>query len=291
MGLIYFQGLNCYSSSIINAAIFNGVDYRSAFSNLWSETYFTYDQVHHIFLSTRMSANLEELGIRQKFLNCCSVEAVKRNLSQLSIEQWLVVGMDAFYIPWTPFFNILHSYHYFIAQKRKSTTFFCYDPTYDIKDLTLNEEYMISHITDICQINKYPGKQLHRSVLQETREILYSHPITRDKLISQIEECTCDNRKRGELLAKYIDALINNRYLYVHYLNNLSACSSKYNLYFSEDFFHRWLTVKYGLFKSSLRQNNQDIINEICECIVTLFYEEMNAATKIGDKEYEEILR
>ncbi|GLC80312.1 hypothetical protein [Lacrimispora brassicae] len=282
MSLIYFQGLNCYSSSLLNAAVFTGADYRNVFANLWSETDFTYDQIHHLYLSRRMPANLETLGVKLEFLNCCSSKEVEKGLSLLSHGQWMVAGMDAFFIPWTPYYQELHSFHYFIAQKAKKGGFSCFDPTYDRKDIEITHEDMISHAFDICRIYKTAAKQSHISSRREAQEILYSHPITQENLLAQIRECAYGKQKNGELLAKYIDALINNCYLYVHYLQNMPLYREKCDQYFSKEFFLKWTTVKYGLYKASIRQNNQEIIQEVCGHFRELIEEEMDIAHKIG---------
>lgn len=282
MSLIYFQGLNCYSSSILNAAVFTGVDYRNAFANLWSETDFTYDQIHHLYLSRRMPVNLEALGVKLEFLNCCSSEEVEKNLSRLSHGQWLVAGMDAFFIPWTPYFQTLHSFHYFIARKEKEGVFSCFDPTYDRKDMEITEKDMIFHAFDICWIDKTAEQQSDMSIQREAQEILHSHPGTQENLLAQIRECAYGKQKNGELLAKYIDALINNRYLYLHYLQNMPLYKGKYDQYFSKEFFLKWTAVKYGLYKASIRLNNQELIQEACGHFQELIEEEMDIARKIG---------
>ncbi len=281
MSLIYFQGLNCYSSSILNAAAFTGVDYRNVFVNLWSETDFTYDQIHHLYLSRRIPVNLEVLGVKLEFLNCCSLKEVEKNLSQLSDGQWLVIGMDAFFIPWTPYYQTLHSFHYFIARKEKKDGFSCFDPTYDRKNLEIAREDMISHAVDICRVYKTSEKRSHISSRQEAQEILYSHPKMQESLLVQIRECAYGKHKNGELLAKYIDALINNRYLYFHYLQNMPLYRGKYDQYFPKEFFLKWTTVKYGLYKASIRQNNQELIQEVCGHFRELIGEEMDIARKL----------
>ena len=281
MNLIYFQGLNCYSSSMINAAVFIGVDYRNAFADLWSETDFTYDQIHHLYLSRRMPANLEALGVSQKFLNCCSKQEMEKNISRLTAGEWNVVEMDAFFIPWVPYYHTLHSFHYFIARKEKNGVFSCFDPTYDKKDIELTDEDMISHASDICQIHKIKEKQFRMEIRREAQEILYTHQKTQKNLLEQIWECAYGKPKNGELLARYIDALINNRYLYLHYLQNMPLSSDKYDGYFNKEYFLKWTAVKHGLYKASIRQNNREIIREVCGHFQELIQEEMDIARKI----------
>lgn len=118
-------------------------------------------------------------------------------------------------------------------------------------------------------------------ILSEAQEILHSHPRTQESLLAQIRECAYGKQKNGELLAKYIDALINNRYLYLHYLQNTPMYRGKYDLHFPKEFFLKWTTVKYGLYKASIRLNNQELIQEACGHFQELI-EEMNIARKMG---------
>lgn len=278
MNLIHFQGLNCYTSSMLNAAVFIGVDYRYALADLWSETDLTYDQIHHLYLSRRMPANLENLGVSLKLLNCCSKQEMEKNISSLAIGQYHVVEMDAFYIPWVPYYHTLHSFHYFIARKEENCFFSCFDPTYDKTYMEFTEEDMIAHVSDICQIQKAAEKQFCMGIRQEAREILYTHQKTQENLLRQIRECAYGKQKNGELLAKYIDALINNRYLYLHYLQNMPLFKERFERYFHKEYFLKWTAVKHGLYKASFRQNNQELIREVCGHFQELIQEEMDIA-------------
>ena len=282
MGLIFFQGLNCYSSSMINAAAFTGIANREAFADLWSETDFTYDQIHHLFLSRRLPRNLELLGARMEFLNCCSREEREKNISALPLGQCLVAGMDAFFISWVPFYQTLHSLHYFIARKERKNVFSCYDPTYDKQNLEITEEHMVSYASDIYQIHKSAEKPFHVEIRQEAQRILDTHYGTQEKLLAQIMECTYEKYKNGELLAKYIDAFINNRYLYLHYLQTMPLPGERYNQYFHREFFQKWTAVKHGLYKASMSRDNQALIKNVCEHLKELITEEMNIAREIS---------
>lgn len=281
MSLIFFQGLNCYSASIINAAVFTGVDYRNVFSNLWSETDFTYDQVNHLYLSRRLPKNLESMGVSMEFLNCCSKADIKENLSVLPIGQWVIAGMDAFFIPWVPFYQTLHNLHYFIARKEDKSSFSCFDPTYDKQNLEIKEEQLISYASDICLIHKSSEKSLHTEMRQEAQQILDTHPETQKNLLSQIMECAHGKQKNGELLARYIDALINNRYLYLHYLQNMPLSEGKYHQYFHREYFQKWAAVKHGLYKASMSKDNQVLIGEVCGHFNELIKEEVRIASEM----------
>lgn len=283
MSLIFFQGLNCYSSSMINVAAFTGIAYRHAFSNLWSETDFTYDQIHHMYLSRRLPQNLEFLGARMEFLNCCSREERKENISALPRGQYLVAGMDAFFISWVPFYQTLHSNHFFIARKESKDIFSCFDPTYDKQNLAITEELMVSYAFDLYRIHKSAKKPFHMDIRQEALRIVDTHPGTQEKLLAQIMECTYEKHKNGELLAKYIDAFINNRYLYLHYLQTMPLSGERYDHYFHREFFQKWTAVKHGLYKASMSKDNQALIMKVCELFKELIREEMNIAREIAE--------
>lgn len=258
-----------------------GVDYRRVFENLWSETDFTYDQLHHLYLSQRLPCNLKDLGIKENFLNCCSPSEVEKGLSALSPAQWIVTGMDAYFIPWTPYYQLLHSSHYFIARQKECGFFTCFDPTYDMEHMQITVEYMIAHGDDICALSYTPLKHPQWSIRQESEEILRSHFRTREILLNQIQECACGKQKNAELLARYAEALINNRYLYLHYLQNFPRSEKNCAQYFSKEFFQKWTMVKHGLYKAYIRQNNQEIVQEVSRLFIELMDEEMGIAKKL----------
>lgn len=282
MSLIYFRGLNCYTASLLNAASFMGADYRSALENLWSEKNFTYDQLHHRYLSQRLPCNLEILGIKETFLNCRSVFETEKSLSELSDSQWFVVGMDAFFIPWTPYYRILHSSHYFIARQKNNDIFVCFDPTYNSENLEITREQMISHADDICALSRIPSKYSERSIVRESESILASHPQTREILLNQIKESVCKNQNSAGLLAQYTEALINNRYLYLWYLQNFAGFEKISEHCFPKEFFKKWAAVNHGLFKAHVRQkNNGNLIQQVSLLVTELIDEEQRTALKL----------
>ncbi|SHK05299.1 hypothetical protein [Propionispora hippei] len=283
MSLIFFQGLNCYSSCLVNAAVFTGADYREVFADLWSETDFTYDQVHRLYLSQRLPKNLASMEVSMRFINCCSGWEIKEKVVGMPMGQLLIVGMDAFFIPWVPFYQTMHSFHYFIARKENEMLFSCFDPTYDKQNLEITEEHLIAYASDICRIDKSVKKTFSVDIRQEAQKILETHPETQEKLLAQIMECSHGKQKNGELLAKYIDALSNNRYLYLHYLQTMPLPGEQCDQCFHKEFFRKWAAVKHGLFKASLNMDNQFLICEVCEYFKELIAEEMSIARKLHD--------
>lgn len=281
MNLINFQGLNCYYNCILNNSIFLGINYQLSFATLWSETDFTYDQINNAYSTKRMFLNLESLGAKLEFSNCSSSKDAKTSLSLFKAGARIIIGMDAFHIPWTPYYQLLHSSHYFIAQKISESSFICFDPTYNKKNLPISFENIILNAFDICHIYRVPKKPLNFEIIQEAKEIIYKHPKTQTELLIKINECTWQKRKNADLLIKYIDAMINNRYLYKHYIENLSSSNHDIQQLFNKDFFLQWKAIKNGLYKASLIKDNKGLLNNISNQLNTLINMEIIIAEKI----------
>ena len=49
---------------------------------------------------------------------------------------YIIIGMDACFIPWSPLYKLLHGPHYFIVQKGDAELHDCFDPTYGISGQT-----------------------------------------------------------------------------------------------------------------------------------------------------------
>lgn len=282
MKLIHFQGLNCYFGCVISISAFFGLNYEDLFATLWSETDFTYDHHNHVYSTKRISANLEAMGAKLKDLSCTSEKELEEGLSLCPEGEFIIVGMDAFYIPWSPIYSALRDNHYFFAQREKANSFICFDPTYDKKYMNIMRDDIISHAYDIRLVEKAAQKPLQTGVLQEAQEIICNHPQLKEKLLFEINECAHDEKRRNAgLLAKYIAALINNRYLFKHYLQNSPAGSDKYQQFFDKNLFSQWEAVKNGLYKTSLIKNNESVISEVCKAFSILIDEEIAIAKQI----------
>lgn len=284
MKLIHFRGLNCYYNSIINVAAFWGVDYHSSFSALWSETDFTYEPIYGIYLTKRMFKNLKILGAGFEVLKSSSQKEKEESLSLFQTGEWLIVGMDSFHIPWTPYYQILHGSHYFIIQKENNNSLLCFDPTYDKKYIKIMLADIIPDIFDICHIYKIENRTLDIEIIQEIQEVINTNPKTREKLFKEINGCTNENQKNAGTLAKYIDAMINNRHIYQYYLQNFSSASLSNLKWFDNDFFLQWTAVKNGLYKASLVKDNESIIHELGKQVKNLMNTEIIIAEKMIGK-------
>lgn len=260
-----------------------GIDYHNLFADLWSETDFTYDQINRLYLSRRMPRNLESMGVGMDFINCHSCQERQKALLALPNGQWLIIGMDAFFIPWVPFYQTFHHLHYFIAKKESHELFYCFDPTYDKPDLTLTHEHIVSYTTDACVFHKSSVVPFSTDISTDAKRILENHPQTQKEIIAQILACAHGNHKNTELLAKYMTALINNRYLYLHYLEKMLPKQADNCIpYFSKEYFRKWHAAKHGLYKASIiGKNIHALIQEVCAHIKDLMQQEIQIAKNI----------
>lgn len=247
---------------------------------LWSETDFTYDPICHIYLTQRMFTALEALGARLENLNCSPKEKTNESLALFQPGEWIIVGMDAFYIPQNQYYQTLHSFHYFLVHNAHADLLYYFDPTYNQKQVKILREDIIVYAFDICRICKVAAKPLHIGPVEEAREVMRAHPKTKEKLLEQISGCTCGKQKNAGLLAAYVDALISNRYLYRHYLESLPPAPNWRQHCFTDDFLPRWTAVKNGLYKASLIKNNESLIDELCKQFNDLFDAEIDMAEK-----------
>jgi len=278
---IHFQGLNCYHDCVISNANYWGLNYPDSFATLWSETEFEYDPYHEIYLTKRMIANLEALGAKIEKWPCRSQEDTDKNISLFHEGVFIIVGIDAFYIPWNQFYQTFHGPHYFIVQNAKTENLFCIDPTYGKKNEQIARREIIAHTYEICRLSRVVQKPLQIEAIHEAREIVRVHPNTRQALLSHIHGCVNGEQESTVLLAKYIDALIHNRYLYRFFLENQPLPCDENHLFLNSDFFLKWKAVKYGLYKAAISRSNESIINDVCDHFNHLIDEEIAMAEKI----------
>ena len=281
MNPIHFQGMNCYHDCVISIANYFGLNYPASFATLWSETEFDYDPYHETYLTKRMIANLEVLGGKIEKWACHSQEDTDRNISLFHEGAFIIVGIDAFYIPWNQLYHTFHGPHYFIVRNAETDKFFCVDPTYGKKSEQIARREIIAHTYEIVYLNRVAKKPLQIEAIQEAREIVRIHPNTRQTLLSHIHGCINGERENIILLAKYIDAMIQNRYLYRFFLENQPMPCDENHLFLNSDFFLKWKAVKNGLYKASVSKRNERIINDVCDHFNHLIDEEIAMAEKI----------
>lgn len=115
MNLIHFHGLNCYHDCMITLAGNFGLNYEYAFSHLWSESDFRYDPICSVFLTRKLPEMLEKMGMKLK-QPCVSQKEKDSEWSNTINGKFVIIGMDAFLIPWNPLYQIQHGPHYFITK-------------------------------------------------------------------------------------------------------------------------------------------------------------------------------
>ena len=283
MDLINFAGLNCYHGCIINAAKFLGIDYLFAFSNLWSETDFYYDEKFEMFLTRRLLQNLDKIGLKLQNMPCNAHERAMVSFNSLESGSWVIGGMDAFYMPWNQYFQTLKGYHYFLGKKETKNLLTVFDPTYNQKNIKIHPDKLLPYITDfVCVKLHEPQKNKHQtskySMFNELNEVITSIMLLKKNMKKKIYDCTGQKRENANRLAAYTNALITNRYIYRHYLQNISIDSDILINLFDVKFFQEWTAVKNGLYKASFIHENSDLLRQIAEKFCALCDKEIALA-------------
>lgn len=281
MESIFFGGLNCYLSCIINTASFLGVNYHAALSTLWSETDFTYDKKNNRYNTKRLISNLETLGAKTETISLTCQREAEMNLSQIAIGEWVILGIDAFHISFNQFYHTLHCIHYFMAQKESNTLYSYFDPFCDVKDKKIEHKELIPYVFAILKMHKGTTAVLDTSLVTEASEIKRILPNVQIALLDKIDECTSEKKKEAGAIAAYVDTLLNNRYLYSNYLSHDPNTKVTHPLFYEENYFKQWIGVKNGLYKASLVNDNEKLMSELRKSICDLCYKEIDMAEKI----------
>lgn len=281
MELINFLGLNCYHNCIVTIAHHLGYDYSCAFCNLWSETEFRYEEYRKVFLSQRLIENLSQMGLRLDMRLCFSPEEAEISFAATDDGAPVIVGMDAFYIPWNPFFGVFHGPHYFIAEKNNTGELFCVDPTYDRQSERISQESICAHAFDISHMRAVEKGAHETGITAEAERILRTHDDTREELLLRVENCVHERKSEVLLLAKHVDAMISNRYLFKHYLGEKQRLSDERKAMFDRELFKGWTAVKNGLYKASIKEARQSILGEVERCLNQVIDKELAIAEEL----------
>lgn len=277
MKLINFPGLNCYTNGIVSIINDLGLDYSTVFSSLWSETDFYYQPSREVYLSKRFPDTLPVLGLKFIMQLCESPEVTDERLSELCEGELIILGMDAFYVPWSQFFNTFHGPHFFIARYTNCDNILCYDPTFRKTDVSLTRDDIVSHAYDVSRIISVEKMPSQADALYDANEVLRTHPDTRGMVLSEIDRAENDEPSSTVLLAKYADALMNNRYLYKHYLEKLPPPYDEKHIHLTKDILSKWGALKTSLYKVAITRNN-GMFNEVRKLFCELVDDEMRAA-------------
>lgn len=251
--LTTFKGLNCYNNSVISIINTKNINFNSCFYNLWSENNFNYQHSGTHYASKKLFKNLEELGVFVEIIKCnkknteCILKTIPKN-------QYFIIGMDSFYIPWNDIYQFRHDQHYFIAKKSSKHNYMVYDATYDKTNLVISYEEIIKHAFEIEKIHFKPtnSKELTVNLNQELKKIKKSTLQLEMKLINKIDNATNKNNILYKKLVRYVDALINNRYMFKKYINQTFNNEMVNREFMTDGYFLTWMAVKNGIIKMSV---------------------------------------
>jgi len=283
MNLIYYRGLNCHLASIINITAALGLDYQNAFSTLWSETDFNYDQRYHMYLSKQVFTNLKSLGAEIKKFDCDFPDAVQNRLSAADVNELLSIGMDSFYIPWSPVYQHFHESHYFFVEKGHDDTFFCSDPVYEKQNLIMNTDHIAQYAFEIARICIKGERTLIPDPVCEAGRIRNSHPVLIDNIMTEITNYTTSGEEKLNLLIRLISAMINNRYLFREYLRLSYGRVMTHPGIFDEAFFRNWEAVKCGLYKLLIIKDKASVISQVEDLFLRVMETEIMIAEQLPE--------
>lgn len=262
-----------------------GVNYTLAFSRLWSEGKLHYAPVCRVFLSQRLQETLENMGMKLSTSRITKKER-ETGWADTLAGNYVIVGMDAYLIPWCPIYQLLHGPHYFIVKKGRAELQDCFDPTYGIIGKNLAAQDLISNAYDLITVKidtsaLLPADNISSPLLAQSQEVLAAHPETLHYFFEQAGIWMNGTEKNALLPAKYIDGLLNGRYLYKHFLEGQGAVKEKAAMFFSRQYYDQWLAVKHGFYKAALARQDSAAFHEACRLLTDLFEQEMELARQL----------
>lgn len=288
MQLVNLQGLNCYHNCIISIANHFQVDYAASFANLWSEYDFRFDPHRQVYLTRRMITDLEYLGAKLEKLPCDSETETRGSYKQICENEFFIVGMDAFYIPWNQFYQTFHGPHYFFALSKKAETLCCFDPTYYKQEQQILCDDILRHAFDISCVHRVEKSMLNENhtvnYLADAGRILDTLPTQCRQFLVQLENSREQGQEYTQKLAKHVDTMLSNRHLFRYYLQQCQVPSERIRLYMESDFLMRWYAVKNGLYKASLGISKPELFDEIRKQFQSLVEEELKMAEQMAMK-------
>ncbi|WP_101698547.1 hypothetical protein [Clostridium minihomine] len=278
MNLISAKGLNCYYSCIASIADYFGIDYRTACGTLWSENELIYNKKHQMYAPTRFIKNLEILGVKLICLNADSCQKSADSIAAIGPAPDIVlVGTDAFHLPWSVVYQLRHRLHYFFGLKADCNRLICFDPLYQAKYVSLPYEYIAEHAFDILCVQKSNPQPLTIDVPREAEAILRQHPFLLADLMEQIQSLKDKSAEDGVMLAKYTETLRDNRLMFQEFLKTQVPFEEEASL-FTHALFAKWTAVKNGLYKMAITSNHSETAPSVCELLKELIAEETSIA-------------
>lgn len=286
MKLIHVEALNCYHDCVITMAAAFGLDYIQSFSGLWSEGGLRYDPICRVFLTRRMPAALEAMGMK---LEAPSVteEDRERAWAQLPDGGYILAGMDARLTPWNPLYQLQNGPHYFIVRKTPTDPQACFDPTYGLSGKPLGSQELVVNAYALIPIRRIapsiPHEEAHEPdpLLAQAREVLTRHPTTLNGFLERAGAWLYGSEDTVLLPAKFVDALLTNRLLYRRYLEERHTCPGGAGLFQDKRYYEAWQAVKHGFYKAALTRPNPAVFNDACDRFAALFNQEIDLAGRL----------
>lgn len=284
MGLVHIEGVNCFYNSIINVAKILDIDYYSAFSTLWSEIDLNFNGENNYHTSKNLIINLEAMGLKLDKYNCLDKNLSDIFFNKLQLKSYYVLGADAYYLPWTPFFNKEHMPHFFFAYVCDKNNFNCGDSHFNVEMHKVSVKDISPYIFEAYHLYKCKTvfQQFSNEPLQEARCIIKNNAVLKNTIYIKASEFNIISEIECDKLSKYIVGLIHNRILYSHYI------LQKYPKYKNQiDFLNsiliaKWHAVKYGFYKSNV-MNDYKFVEQSLKVLDDILDTEIQMATSVID--------
>lgn len=289
MKLIHVQELSCYHDCVFTMAEACGLDYIQSFSGLWSEGGLRYDPICKVFLTRRMPAALEAMGM-QLGRPRVTGEAREAAWAQLPVGGCALVGMDACLTPWNPLYRLQHGPHYFIVQKARADPQACFDPTYGLSSETLDARELVANAYALIPVRKIaPGipreeGRAPEPLYAQAREVLNHHPTTLNVFLERAGAWLNGTEETVLLPAKFADALLTNRLLFRRYLEERHPVPEATALFQDRRYYEAWRAVKHGFYKAALKKREPAVFDEACDRLAALFDRESSIARQLLSK-------
>ncbi|MDR0396964.1 MAG: hypothetical protein LBH66_06645 [Oscillospiraceae bacterium] len=278
VNLISFDGLNCYYDAVMSAAGTLGADYVAAFHNLWAETRFRYDPFRRRFVSRFMMANLDAMGYHLEKLDCKGPQGVERRLSMLSGGELLVVGMDAYYVPWNPFFGLIFGPHYFVVEYTRDDPLAAYDSTYGYSGEPIPRSLLIDRACHLNVMRRCERTGLNIDSSAAIKSVAGSIPVHLEIMSKWLDRIQAGWQQGADPASLYVECMICNRKLFRRYLEQREPGVLSNMPVLDDNQFQQWIAVKNGLKKTSIGRVSFRLMNEIRQTLTGLMDQELRAA-------------
>jgi len=273
--IIEHDGMHCCLSGVATLANAFGTDCVPAYWNLLSETAFAYEPTYGRYYSQRFYDNTALLGVETRTIYPASVtsrlpkEELSRRediLSALPDGEKIIIGMDAYFVPWSPSYRLFNTPHCFIAEKGGGDVFRCTDTTKKTSGHTLTLPYIALHSLSAVGVYQTAPKGLDIDDYAEAEDAKNAAKILRGGLLDRLDGCR-SNKSGCAGLEALVQVIISNRKLYRYYLSRKNPELLRDRAYLSDSGLTRWEAVRHGLLKASVVWDNNPIINELADSL------------------------